>query len=201
METLDIYEQLAECATPSGYYGKWSGLVASATRETRTELLEALTGKPKSIQRTIIAACCEGPDGKPTRGYGGNLRPEAEQYVSFVLAVAETAVLTQRAKHGQGLKITHLVKAIGRTHKWVEEVSESHSRDLANAALVSFATLYTGWAGVDEFGSKEIEYLADNYAALEPYLAHIVQSGEFTLPRLEGLLADKPVLPLLDGML
>lgn len=201
METLDIYEQLAECATPSGYYGKWPGLVASASRETRSELCDALVGKPKNYQRTVIAACCDGPDGKPTRGYGGNLRPEAEQYVSFVIAVAETALLTQRAKEGQTLKMNHLVQAIHRTHEWVNGKTDNNSNDLAKAALVSFATLYTGYLGVDEFSAEEIGFLATNYAALEQYAAYIVQSGEFTLQRLEGLLADKPVLPLLDGML
>lgn len=198
MNSYETSERLKKFAVVPGYNQEWSRLAAFASDELGAELAEALEAATDAQRRLIVSAACNGPAQSTIYGVGGWIREEAQDFIRFVLAVADTAVRVMEVQKGEWSG-KDLLWALRDCYEAVGKAGSSPTeeyRRLSKATLVCCAANGSGKGFNDD-----APYLAEHFDTLEPYMEFLIRSGDTSNGQLNMLLTTQPVPSLSEGIL
>jgi hypothetical protein len=197
MNSYKTTERLKKFAVVPGYTQEWSRLAAFASDELGAELAASLESATDAQRRLIVSAACEGPSRDTIYGVGGWITDDAQDYIRFVLIVADTAVRVMKVEKSEWDR-KDLLRALRHCYETVGRAGDSPTdeyRNLCKATLVCYAA-NGPWQGFND----DAPYLAEHFDALAPYIEFLIRSGDTSNGQLNMLLTTQPVLPLSQGM-
>lgn len=196
----DARERLSGMSLPNARFEEdWQRITLLAGDSLIGTLERSLGDGSSDRDRTIIAGVCKGP-GRFTNvvGKGGKLTPTATRYIHFLISVVDVVIRVQGPWRDPLINYFDPAQRIYSSLRkdYGSKGGELSKKEIRTARTVVLSALLRA-----SLRLSEINYFAENYDALEPYLNLIIQRKDMGENQIKALLETRPEPVLAEGAL
>jgi hypothetical protein len=181
------------------FEGDWQRITLLAGNSLIGTLGNALGDGSSERDKTIIAGVCKGPSRFTNMvGKGGKLTPTATRYFHFLISVVDVMIRVQGPWRDPLINYFDPAQRLYSSHRkdYGSKGGELSKKEIRVARTRVLSALLRASLRVNE-----INYFAENYDALEPYLNLIIQRKDMGENQIKALLETRPEPVLAEGAL